>query len=62
MISVPQKGTIRYDQAKKQKTTWLLVMIRGYCCQFIMLNNEYLSIVGALKNLFNLFEVSEVKK
>jgi len=27
-------------------------MIRSYCCQFDTLNNEYVSIVGAIKNLF----------
>ena len=31
-------------------------MIRGYCCQFDTLNDEYVSIVGAIKNLLYLFQ------
>ena len=30
----------------------LLIMICSYCCQFDTLNDEYVSIVGAIKNLF----------
>ena len=30
----------------------LLIMIRSYCCQFDTLNDKYVSIVGAIKNLF----------
>ncbi len=38
------KGTSRYNGL-------LLMMIRSYCCQFDTLNDEYMLIVGALKNL-----------
>ena len=31
-------------------------MIRGYCCQFDTLNDEYMSVVGAIKNLLYLFQ------
>ena len=31
-------------------------MIRGYCCQFDTLNDEDMSIVGAIKNLLYLFQ------
>jgi hypothetical protein len=31
-------------------------MIQGYCCQFDTLNDEYISIVGAIKNLLYLFQ------
>jgi hypothetical protein len=34
----------------------LLVMIRGYCCQFDLLSDEYMAIVEAIKNLFYFFQ------
>jgi hypothetical protein len=34
----------------------LLVMIRGYCCQFDLLSNEYMAIVAAINNLFYFFQ------
>jgi hypothetical protein len=34
----------------------LLSMIQGYCCQFDTLNDEYMSIVGAIKNLLYFFQ------
>ncbi len=34
-------------------------MIRGYCCQFDTLNNEYMLIVKLLKNLFYFFQKAE---
>ena len=34
----------------------LLSMIRGYCCQFDALNNEYVAIVAAIKNLLYFFK------
>ncbi len=44
------------DGYKKSKSgnnvAALLTMIRSYCCQFDTLNNEYVLIVGAIKNLF----------
>ena len=51
------KGSIGYDAAKKDNNVVdLLIMIRGYCCQFDSLNDEYMSIVGALKNLLYYFQ------
>ncbi len=42
-----------YDEAKETNNIiQLLKMIRNYCCQFNTLNNEYVLIVGAFKNLF----------
>jgi hypothetical protein len=40
----------------KNDVVSLLSMIRGYCCQFDTLNDEYMSIVGAIKNLLYLFQ------
>ena len=34
-------------------------MIRGYCCQFDLLSNEYMAIVAAIKNLFYFFQKAE---
>jgi hypothetical protein len=34
----------------------LLTMIQGYCCQFDILNNKYMAIVAAIKNLFYFFQ------
>ncbi len=34
----------------------LLTMIQGYCCRFDILNDEYMAIVAALKNLFYFFQ------
>ena len=34
-------------------------MIRSYCCQFDLLNDEYMSIIGALKNLFFFYQKPE---
>ncbi len=34
----------------------LLIMIRGYCCQFDLLSNEYMAIVAVIKNLFYFFQ------
>ncbi len=31
-------------------------MIRSYCCKFNTLNNEYMLIMGALKNLLYFFQ------
>ena len=49
------KGTSRYDN----DVVKLLIMIRGYCCQFDTLNNQYMSIVKLLKNLFYFFQKAE---
>ena len=47
------KGTKGYDAAKDDNDIIeLMKMVRSYCCQFDTLNDEYMSIVGAIKNLF----------
>jgi hypothetical protein len=47
------EGAEGYEKAKETNNIiQLLKMIRNYCCQFNTLNNEYVSIVGAFKNLF----------
>jgi hypothetical protein len=47
------EGAEEYEKAKEtNKMIQLLKMIRNYCCQFNTLNGEYVSIVGAFKNLF----------
>ncbi len=53
------KGTSRYDTSKKDNDiVSLLMMIRSYCCQFDTLNDEYMSIIGVIKNLLNFFQKS----
>lgn len=50
-------GTIGYDKAKGDNDVIkLLTMIRGYCCQFDALNDEYMGIVKSLKNLFFFYQ------
>jgi hypothetical protein len=47
------EGAEGYEKAKKSNNIiQLLKMMRNYCCQFDTLNNDYVSIVGAFKNLF----------
>jgi hypothetical protein len=54
------KGTSRYDKAKAgNNVIKLLSIIRGYCCQFDTFNDEYMSIVKSLKNLFYFFQKAE---
>ena len=51
------EGTNGYDNVKSSNDIIkLLTMIRGYCCQFDTLNDEYMSIVKSLKNLFYFFQ------
>ncbi len=51
------KGTSRCDASKKDNdVVALLMMIRSYCCQLDTLNYEYISIIGAIKNLLYLFQ------
>jgi hypothetical protein len=51
------EGTSRYDTSKKDNdVVALLMMIRSYCCQFNTLNDEYMLIVGAIKNLLYFFQ------
>ena len=50
------KGTSGFNKEKEDNNVVkLLIMIRSYCCQFDLLKDEYMSIVGALKNLFFFF-------
>ena len=50
------KGTEGYDGAKSTNdAAKLLTMIHGYCCRFDLLSDEYMAIVGAIKNLFDFF-------
>jgi hypothetical protein len=54
------EGTEGYDVAKNtNNVAKLLTMIRGYCCQFDLLSNEYMAIVAAIKNLLNFFQKAE---
>ncbi len=55
------EGTNGYDIAKADNDVVKLhIMIRGYyCCPFNTLNNEYMSIVKSLKNLFYFFQKAE---
>ncbi len=51
------EGSNGYEAAKRSNNVVdLLIMIRGYCCQFDSLNGEYMSIVGAIKNLLYYFQ------
>jgi hypothetical protein len=53
-------GTNGFGKAKEDNNVVkLLIMIRSYCCQFDSLNDEYMSIVGALKNLFFFYQKPE---
>ncbi len=50
------EGMEGYNDAKRMNdVAKLLVMIRGYCCQFNLLSNKYMAIVAAIKNLFYFF-------
>ena len=54
------KGTSGYDNDKANNdVVKLLTMIRRYCCQFDTFNNEYMSIVKSLENLFYFFQKEE---
>jgi len=54
------EGTEGYDGAKNTNgVVKLLSMIRGYCCQFDLLSDEYMAIVAAIKNLFYFFQKAE---
>jgi hypothetical protein len=51
-LRVKLKGTSQYEASKRDNDLILLLaMIRGYCCQFDALNDEYVAIVMAIKNL-----------
>jgi hypothetical protein len=54
------EGTEGYDGTKSTNdVAKLLTMIRGYCCQFDLLSDEYMAIVAAIKNLFYFIQKSE---
>jgi hypothetical protein len=54
------RGMQDYDTAKSgNNVAKLLTMIRGYCCQFNLLSDEYMAIVAAIKNLFYFFQKAE---
>jgi hypothetical protein len=51
------EGTEGYNDAKRTNdVAKLLIIIRGYCCQFDLLSNEYMTIVAAIMNLFYFFQ------
>jgi hypothetical protein len=51
------EGTSGYDTSKMDNdVVALLMMIRSYCCQFNTLNDEYMLIVGSIKNLLYFFQ------
>ena len=53
-------GTQGYDTAKNaNNVAKLLMMIRGYCCQFNLLSDKYMAILAAIKNLFYFFQKVE---
>jgi hypothetical protein len=53
-------GTSGYDKAKAgNNVIKLLTIIRGYCCQFDILNNEYMSILTSLKKCFYFIQKAE---
>jgi hypothetical protein len=54
------KATDGYSGAKStNNVAKLLTMIQGYCCQFDILNNKYMAIVAAIKNLFYFFQTRD---
>jgi hypothetical protein len=57
------EGTANYDVSKKTNDMVLLLsMIQGYCCQFNTLNDEYMAIVGAIKNLLYFLSEADTGK
>ncbi len=56
-MKVKLDGTSGYKQSKnKNDVIALLTMIQGYCCKFNALNEEYMGLVGAFKNLLYFFQ------
>ncbi len=54
------KGTQGYNTAKSgNNVAKLSTMIRGYCCQFNLLSDEYMAIVAAIMNLSYFFQKTE---
>ncbi len=55
-LRVKLEGTSGYSACKTSSdVVALLTMIKGHCCQFDALNDEYVAIVGAIKNLLYFF-------
>ncbi len=56
-LKIKLEGMVDYDGCKKTNDVVLLLsMMQGYCCQFDILNDEHMLIVGAIKNLLYLFQ------
>ncbi len=56
-MKVKLNGTSGYEQLKNDNDVIaLLTMIQGYCCEFDALNDEYMGLVGAFKNLLYFFQ------
>ncbi len=56
-MKVKLNGTSGYKQLKNDNDMIaLLTMIQGYCCKFDALNNKYVGLVGAFKNLLYFFQ------
>jgi hypothetical protein len=56
-MKVKLDGTSGNEQLKKDNDVIaLLAMIQGYCCQFDALNDEYVGLVRAIKNLLYFFQ------
>jgi hypothetical protein len=56
-LRVKLEGTSGYEASKRDNNLIsLLAMIRGYCCQFDALNDEYVAIGMAIKNLLYYFQ------
>jgi hypothetical protein len=61
-LRVKLEGTSSYKLCKKENNMITLLTIRGYCCQFDALNNEYIAIVAAIKNLLYFFPEGHTDK
>jgi hypothetical protein len=56
-MKVKLNGTSGYEQLKNNNDVIaLLTMIQDYCCKFDALNEEYMGLVGAFKNLLYFFQ------
>jgi hypothetical protein len=56
-MKVKLDGTSGYEKSKNDNDVIaLLTMMQGYCCKFDALNNEYMGLVGAFKNLLYFFQ------
>jgi hypothetical protein len=56
-MKVKLNGTSGYEQSKNDNDVIaLLTMVQGNCCKFGALNDEYVGLVGAYKNLLYFFQ------